>query len=83
MSTEIDISKLVESAAGVSLPATMYESHYESAIEHPESPTEDRTQKSRERNREHAKRTRLRKKAVLEVMKDKLLSLQNEVGILF
>lgn len=40
---------------------------------------DNRAQKSRERNREHAKRTRLRKKAVLEVMKDRLLSLQNEV----
>lgn len=38
-----------------------------------------KVQRSRERNREHAKRTRLRKKAVLEIMKDRLLELQNEV----
>ena len=42
-----------------------------------------RVQKSRERNREHAKRTRLRKKAVLEVMKERLLALQNEVSSCF
>ena len=39
----------------------------------------ERVEKGRERNREHAKRTRLRKKAVLEGMKGKLMELQNEV----
>mmetsp|Transcript_14733 Transcript_14733/g.21896 ORF Transcript_14733/g.21896 Transcript_14733/m.21896 type:complete len:367 (+) Transcript_14733:59-1159(+) len=39
---------------------------------------EDVLEKNRERNREHAKRTRLRKKALLESMKDRLLFLQNE-----
>lgn len=38
-----------------------------------------KVEKGRERNREHAKRTRLRKKAVLEGMKGKLMELQNEV----
>jgi hypothetical protein len=38
-----------------------------------------KTLKSRARNREHAKRTRLRKKAVLDIMKERLLDLQNEV----
>ena len=41
---------------------------------------EERVERSRERNREHAKRTRLRKKAVIEAMKGKLLSLQKEVN---
>ena len=40
---------------------------------------EDTAEKSRERNREHAKKTRLRKKALLEGMKARLLYLQNEV----
>ena len=39
----------------------------------------EKVEKGRERNREHAKRTRLRKKAVLEGMKGKLMELQNEV----
>ena len=38
-------------------------------------------EKTRERNREHAKKTRLRKKALLENMKGRLLELQNEVFI--
>lgn len=40
---------------------------------------EVRIEKSRERNREHAKRTRLRKKALIEGMKGRLLELQQEV----
>lgn len=40
---------------------------------------DEKQEKSRERNREHAKKTRLRKKAMLEHMKDRLLELQNEV----
>jgi len=40
---------------------------------------EERVEKSRERNREHAKRTRLRKKQMIEGMKGRLLELQNEV----
>lgn len=36
--------------------------------------------KSKERNREHAKRTRLRKKALLEGMKGRLLDLQKEAA---
>lgn len=43
---------------------------------------EDKMEKSRERNREHAKRTRLRKKVAIESMKDRLIELQNEVRIL-
>ena len=38
----------------------------------------EKASKSRERNREHAKRTRLRKKAMLEGMKGKLMDLQRE-----
>ena len=38
----------------------------------------EKGKKSRERNREHAKRTRLRKKAMLEGMKGKLMDLQRE-----
>ena len=41
----------------------------------------EKVEKGRERNREHAKRTRLRKKAVLEGMKGKLMELQKEVRI--
>jgi len=40
-------------------------------------------EKTRERNREHAKKTRLRKKAFLEGMKLRLLELQNEVSSLY
>ena len=40
---------------------------------------EDRMSKCRERNREHAKKTRLRKKVGLDGMKQRLLDLQNEV----
>lgn len=43
-------------------------------------PTDEKIEKSRERNREHAKRTRLRKKALIEGMKGKLLELQNEAA---
>jgi len=42
---------------------------------------EDRMSKCRERNREHAKKTRLRKKMGLDGMKGKLLELQTEVCI--
>lgn len=42
----------------------------------------DRVEKSRERNREHAKKTRLRKKVMLEGLKSRLLELQNEVSLL-
>mmetsp|Transcript_12173 Transcript_12173/g.11008 ORF Transcript_12173/g.11008 Transcript_12173/m.11008 type:complete len:336 (-) Transcript_12173:223-1230(-) len=38
----------------------------------------ERIEKSRERNREHAKKTRLRKKIMLEGLKNRLLELQNE-----
>jgi len=41
--------------------------------------TEDIIEKHRERNREHAKRTRLRKKALIDGMKGRLLELQKEV----
>ena len=44
--------------------------------------TDDRIEKSRERNREHAKKTRLRKKAMLETLKTRLVELQNEVNYL-
>ena len=37
-------------------------------------------QKSREQNREHAKKTRLRKKSMLEGLKAQILQLQTEVG---
>ena len=39
----------------------------------------EKDEKSRLRNREHAKKTRLRKKLVLEGMKTRLQDLQNEV----
>jgi hypothetical protein len=42
--------------------------------------SDERIEKSRERNREHAKRTRLRKKALIEGMKGKLLDLQTEAA---
>ena len=40
---------------------------------------ENLIEKHRERNREHAKKTRLRKKALIDGMKLRLLELQNEV----
>lgn len=40
----------------------------------------EKGKKSRERNREHAKKTRLRKKVLLEGMKGKLVQLQSEVN---
>jgi hypothetical protein len=43
---------------------------------------EDRIEKSRERNREHAKKTRLRKKIMLETLKARLLELQAEVSLI-
>lgn len=43
---------------------------------------EDRMSKCRERNREHAKKTRLRKKMGLDGMKGRLLELQTEVNFL-
>ena len=39
----------------------------------------EKVEKNRERNREHAKRTRMRKKAILEGMKGRLVELQSEV----
>jgi len=45
-----------------------------------ETHSDERIEKSRERNREHAKRTRLRKKALIEGMKGKLLDLQTEAA---
>jgi hypothetical protein len=44
------------------------------------SPYDNKINKNRERNREHAKRTRLRKKAKIDEMKIRLLDLQEEVG---
>ena len=41
---------------------------------------EDKIEKSRERNREHAKKTRLRKKAHVEHLKERVLELQIEVS---
>lgn len=41
-----------------------------------------RMSKCRERNREHAKKTRLRKKIGIDSLKKKLLDLQNEVNLL-
>ena len=55
--------------------------HYSPSITDDTFFIEERVEKSRERNREHAKRTRLRKKAVIEAMKGKLLELQKEVRI--
>ncbi|RYH09007.1 bZIP transcription factor, partial [archaeon] len=40
---------------------------------------ENKAERNRERNREHAKRTRLRKKEMIEGMKVRLLELQREV----
>ncbi len=40
---------------------------------------DDKTEKNRERNREHAKRTRLRKKEMMESLKIQLQELQMEV----
>lgn len=42
----------------------------------------EKVEKGRERNREHAKRTRIKKKALLDGMKGKLLELQNEVNFI-
>lgn len=42
--------------------------------------TEDKAERNRERNREHAKRTRLRKKEMIEGMKARLLDLQREAA---
>ena len=44
---------------------------------------DDKAEKNRERNREHAKRTRLRKKEMIEGMKIRLLELQREVKLLY
>ena len=44
---------------------------------------EDRMLKCRERNREHAKKTRLRKKVGIDGMKQRLLQLQTEVNIYY
>ena len=44
-----------------------------------ETPKDNRIEISRERNREHAKKTRLRKKALLETMKERLAEVQSEV----
>ncbi len=41
---------------------------------------EQKAEKNRERNRAHAKRTRLRKKEMMETMKLRLLDLQREVN---
>jgi molecular chaperone GrpE (heat shock protein) len=38
-------------------------------------------EKDKERNREHAKKTRLRKKAAIENLKERLIELQREVSI--
>ena len=40
---------------------------------------EQKAERNRERNREHAKKTRLRKKEMIEGMKIRLLELQREV----
>lgn len=45
-----------------------------------EGGNDDRNEKCRERNREHAKRTRLRKKVMLESLKSRLLELQAEAS---
>jgi hypothetical protein len=42
----------------------------------------ERVEKGRERNREHAKRTRIKEKAVIDGMKNKLMELQNEVNFM-
>lgn len=40
-----------------------------------------KAEKNRQRNREHAKKTRLRKKEMMEGLKSKLLELQQEVRL--
>eukprot|EP00550_Attheya_septentrionalis_P009091 CAMPEP_0198285232 /NCGR_PEP_ID=MMETSP1449-20131203/4556_1 /TAXON_ID=420275 /ORGANISM="Attheya septentrionalis, Strain CCMP2084" /LENGTH=204 /DNA_ID=CAMNT_0043982573 /DNA_START=37 /DNA_END=651 /DNA_ORIENTATION=+ len=47
-----------------------------------EEDAEERLSKSRERNREHARRTRLRKKAQLEALQTTLVDLQNKNRVL-
>eukprot|EP00978_Attheya_sp_CCMP212_P008228 scaffold19232_cov50-Attheya_sp.AAC.9 len=47
-----------------------------------EEDAEERLSKSRERNREHARRTRLRKKAQLEALQTMLVDLQNKNRVL-
>lgn len=42
---------------------------------------DDKSLKCKERNREHAKKTRLRKKAHLDILKARLVELQQEVPI--
>jgi hypothetical protein len=42
-----------------------------------------KAEKNRQRNREHAKKTRLRKKEMMEGLKSKLLELQQEVRFKF
>ncbi len=55
------------------------EEMYDETAQKSQDQWEDRILKCRERNREHAKRTRLRKKVGLDGMKQRLLQLQNEV----
>lgn len=45
--------------------------------------TMERIEKSRERNREHAKKTRLRKKVFLENLKIRVTELKKEVCMIF
>lgn len=43
---------------------------------------ENKLEKNRERNRAHAKRTRMRKKELMETMKTRIVELQREVIII-
>ena len=49
--------------------------------DHEEIEEGNKAERNRERNREHAKKTRLRKKEMMETMKARLLDLQREVRI--
>lgn len=67
--------------------------HFDDSMSHQEHDDDDqescsqpdqwdaRVSKCRERNREHAKKTRLRKKIGIDSLKKRLLELQNEVNL--
>uniref|UniRef100_A0A7S4K4A3 BZIP domain-containing protein n=1 Tax=Odontella aurita TaxID=265563 RepID=A0A7S4K4A3_9STRA len=58
------------------------ETEAEAEAGEPPEDAEDRLTRSRERNREHARRTRLRKKAQLRALQDRIKELQEEGRIL-
>jgi len=85
VSTENNLNEKASNDTNITVllnPISPLDRSEDSNMEEEEEDAEKRLARSRERNREHARRTRLRKKAQLEALQSKVKGLENESRLL-